>query len=185
MKQKTLENSEQKWDLEIRPKPNLFDLNLREIWHYKDLIVLFVKRDFVAQYKQTVLGPVWHLIQPILTTLMFLLIFSNIAKIPTDNIHPIVFYLSGIVIWNYFSLCLLNTSNTFLTNANIFGKVYFPRLVMPLSVSLSNFIRFGIQFLLLMSAMIWFHFNGYPIHISFKWLAIPFLVILVAGLALG
>lgn len=173
------------WDLIIKPKPRLLDLRFNEVWRYRDLMLLLVKRDFIAQYKQTVLGPVWHLIQPILTTLMFLLVFSNIAKIPTDGIHPIVFYLSGIVVWNYFSLCLLNISNTFLTNANIFGKVYFPRLVMPLSVSLSNLIRFGIQFMLLMGAMIWFHFKGYPIHLTFKWVAIPLLVILVAGIALG
>ncbi|WP_276373600.1 ABC transporter permease [Chryseolinea sp. H1M3-3] len=186
MKEKTFErSSEGNWDLEIKPKPHLLDLNFAEIWRYKDLMLLFVKRDFIAQYKQTILGPVWHLIQPILTTLMFLLIFSNIAKIPTDGINPVVFYMSGITVWNYFSLCLTSTSNTFLTNANIFGKVYFPRLIMPLSVIISNMIRFGIQFLLLLSMMIWFHFHGFPMQITFKWLTIPILILLMAGIALG
>src|SRR5438477_10501998 len=110
------------WDLIIRPKAGLFQLNLKELWHYRDLLVLFVKRDFVAQYKQTILGPVWHFIQPIFTTLMFLFLFGKIANIPTDGIPPILFYMSGITIWNYFSSCLTATSNTFISNAGIFGK---------------------------------------------------------------
>jgi len=142
------------WDLEIKPRNAIWDLNLRELWHYKDLIILFVRRDFVAQYKQTVLGPLWHLIQPVLTTAMFLLLFTRIASIPTDGIPPVLFYLSGITIWNYFSTCLINTSNTFVANAGIFGKVYFPRLVIPLSVVLSNLIRFGIQLGLFIAVLI-------------------------------
>src|SRR5579859_3435137 len=116
------------WDLVIKPKTGFFDLHLEDIWHYRDLLILFVKRDFVAQYKQTILGPLWNIIQPIFTTIMFLLVFGKIANIPTDGIKPILFYMSGITIWNYFSSCFSNTSTTFVTNANIFGKVYFPRL---------------------------------------------------------
>src|SRR4051812_12178904 len=122
------------WDLVIEPKTSLLNLKLGEVWDYKDLILLFVKRDFSAQYKQTILGPLWHLIQPLLTTAMFLVIFTKIAKIPTDGIHPVLFYLSGLTIWNYFSACLNGTSNPFIANAGIFGKVYFPRLVIPLSI---------------------------------------------------
>src|ERR1700710_2206595 len=145
---KDIEKDEQ-WDMIIEPKASLFDLQLKEVWRYRDLMWLFVRRDFVAQYKQTVLGPVWHFIQPILTTLMFLLVFGKIAKIPTDGIAPVAFYMSGITMWNYFSTSLTSTSSTFVNNAGIFGKVYFPRLVLPISVVISNLVRFGIQFLLL------------------------------------
>lgn len=179
------EIAEETWDLEIRPKTSLLQLNLKEVWRYRDLMLLFVRRDFIAQYKQTILGPVWNLVQPILTTIMFLLLFSRIARIPTDGLPPIVFYLTGITIWTYFSACLTSTSNTFLANAGIFGKVYFPRLVTPLSLIISNLIRFGIQFLLLLSAMIWYSFNGYPVTITIYWLFIPVLLLLFAGLALG
>ncbi len=181
-----IENKQaENWDLVIRPRSSLFDLHLKEVWHYKDLIVLFIKRDFAAQYKQTILGPVWHLVQPILTTAIFLLLFGKIANIPTDGIEPVLFYMSGITIWNYFSACLTNTSNTFVANAAIFGKVYFPRLVIPVSVVLSNMIRFGIQFGLLLAAMIFYHFNGYPLTLSFNWLWSPVLILLIAGIGLG
>ena len=180
------ENKEKEsWDLIIRPRSSLFDLHLREVWHYKDLISLFIKRDFAAQYKQTILGPLWHIIQPILTTAIFLLLFGKIAKIPTDGIQPVLFYMSGITLWNYFSACLTNTSNTFVINAPIFGKVYFPRLVIPLSVVFSNIIRLGIQFSLLLTAMIWYHFNGFPMTITLNWLWIPVLVLMIAGISLG
>lgn len=174
-----------KWDLIIEPRTELFALKLKEVWKYRDLMFLFVKRDFIAQYKQTILGPLWHLIQPLLTTIMFLLIFGRIARISTDGIHPILFYMSGITIWNYFATCLGNTSGTFISNAPIFGKVYFPRLVLPLSVIISNLIRLGIQFVLLLVAIVYFHFNGYPINFSVYWLLIPFLVFMMAGIALG
>lgn len=181
---KEMEQTE-KWDLEIKPKPRLLDLNLGEVWRYKDLLILFVRRDFVAQYKQTILGPVWHFIQPVLTTIMFLFIFGRIARIPTDGINPILFYISGITLWNYFSVCLNTTAATFLTNAAIFGKVYFPRIIMPLTVIISNLIRFGIQMLLLFAAMIWFHFHGYPVHFSLNILLLPLLLLLMAGIGLG
>lgn len=173
------------WDIEINSKNKLFRFNLKELWSYRDLILLFVKRDFVAQYKQTILGPLWYLIQPMLTTIIFLIIFNRVARIPTDGIHPIVFYMTGITIWTFFSICLTATSNTFVTNASIFGKVYFPRLITPLSVVISNLIRFGIQFLLLFVVMIWFNFNGFPISLTKYWVFIPGLLVLFASLGLG
>jgi len=173
------------WDLEIKPRTSLFDISISDIWRYRDLLILFVKRDFVAQYKQTILGPLWNFIQPILTTAMFLLIFGKIANIPTDGINPILFYMSGITIWTFFSTCLTTTSNTFVANSSIFGKVYFPRLVMPLSTIVSNMIRFGIQFLLLLAVMIYYHFNGYPLHFGPGWLFVLFLLLLMAGIGLG
>src|SRR5579871_340422 len=121
------------WNLVIKPHTGIFEIDLKEVWKYRDLLVLFVKRDFIAQYKQTILGPLWHFIQPVFTTVIYLLIFGRIANIPTDGITPILFYMSGITIWNYFSSCLMGTSNTFVSNAGIFGKVYFPRIIIPLS----------------------------------------------------
>lgn len=173
------------WDLEIKPQSKLFDFNFREVWRYRDLLLLFVRRDFVSQYKQTILGPIWHFIQPILTTLMFLLVFGKIAGIPTDGIHPILFYMSGVTLWNYFAICLTTTSGTFVANASIFGKVYFPRIIMPLSIVISNLIRFGIQFLLLALMIVWYHFSGYPFQITFNLLLIPLLLVLMAGIGLG
>jgi lipopolysaccharide transport system permease protein len=184
MNQQTIQ--EEQWDLEIKPKATLFDLNLKEVWRYRDLMMLFVRRDFVAQYKQTILGPLWHIIQPVLTTIMFLLVFGKIANIPTDGIEPILFYMSGITIWNYFSTCLTATSNTFVANAHIFGKVYFPRLVLPLSVVLSNIVKLGIQFGILFLCMIWFAlFRNIPIRFDVNWLLMPVLVIIMAGIGLG
>ena len=185
MNERAAEREKEQWSLVIEPKKSLLDLNLKEVWHYKDLLLLFVRRDFVAQYKQTVLGPVWNLVQPILTTFMFLLVFGKIANIPTDGIQPVIFYMSGITIWNYFSVCLTTTSTTFVTNANIFGKVYFPRLVMPLSVVLSNLIRFAIQFGLLVVVMIYYHFKGYPMHFGWSWLLILPILVVMAGIGLG
>ena len=186
----TLEsNQEEKeaeyWTEVITPRTNLFDLRLGEVWKYRDLLWLFVRRDFIAQYKQTILGPLWHVIQPLFTTIIFLFLFGRIANIPTDGIQPVLFYMSGITIWNYFTACLTSTSNTFLANANIFGKVYFPRLVLPLSIILSNIVRFGIQFGLLIVMMIWSQFHGHPIHVTIYWVWIPFLVALMAGIGLG
>ena len=174
------------WDLEIKPKASLFHLNLKEVWSYRDLMFLFVRRDFVAQYKQTILGPLWHIIQPILTTIMFLLVFGKIANIPTDGIEPILFYMSGITIWNYFATCLTATSNTFVANAHIFGKVFFPRLVLPLSIVISNMVKFVIQMGILLLAMFWFAvFKEVPIMFGWQWLLIPVLMLLMAGIGLG
>jgi len=178
-------SSEEHWDQIIEPKSKLLDLNLKEVWRYRDLLWLFVKRDFVAQYKQTILGPIWHFIQPIFTTIVFLLVFGKIANIPTDGIEPVLFYMSGISIWNYFSSCLTATSNTFVANAGIFGKVYFPRLVIPLSIVMSNIVKFGIQFLLLLSVIVYFGIKTQTLHFGISWLLIPLLVFMMAGLGLG
>jgi ABC-type polysaccharide/polyol phosphate export systems, permease component len=173
------------WSYTISPRKSFFNFNFKELWRYKDLIVLFVKRDFATQFKQTVLGPLWHIIQPIFTTIVFLLLFGKIANISTDGIPSVLFYLSGITMWNYFSTCLTATSNTFVTNAHIFGKVYFPRLVLPIAIVISNIAKFGIQFALLIAVMIYYHFNGFPIHIGWSIFLIPFLILLMAALGLG
>jgi lipopolysaccharide transport system permease protein len=173
------------WTMVIRPKRNLLDVNLRELWHYKDLIMLFVKRDFVAKFKQTILGPIWFIIQPLLTTLMFTVVFGNIAGIPTEGIPKILFYLTGIVGWTYFSTCLNDTSQTFIKNASIFGKVYFPRLALPISVVISNLVSFVIQFVFLLCFLVYFMAMGSDVAPTINVLLIPFLVILIAGLGLG
>jgi len=175
----------EKWTEEITPKASLFDIRLNEVWRYRDLLLLFVKRDFAATYKQTILGPLWHLIQPALTTIIFLIIFGRVAKIPTGGIEAIPFYMSGITIWNFFSTCLINTSNTFVANAPIFGKVYFPRLVVPLSVILSSTIKFGIQLILLFAVLVYFGITKGHFHFGISWLLIPVLVIILAGMGLG
>ncbi|MES2431385.1 MAG: ABC transporter permease [Bacteroidota bacterium] len=176
--------STDKWDIVIKPKSSLFEFNFKEIWAYKDLMLLFVKRDFTAQYKQTILGPVWHFIQPLFTTIVFLVVFNKIAKIPTEG-EPAVFYMCGITIWNYFATCLNATSNTFVTNASIFGKVYFPRLVIPISVVLSNIVKFSIQFLLLLGLMAYYGFTKGHFYFGWTWLLVPILVLMMALLGLG
>ncbi|MFN8207214.1 MAG: ABC transporter permease [Bacteroidales bacterium] len=178
-------NSSESWDLIIRPKRGLLDIDLREIWRYRDLVMLFVRRDFVARYKQTILGPLWFLIQPILTTLMFTIIFGRLAGISTDGLPPLLFYLAGTVAWTYFAACLNATSNTFIANAGIFGKVYFPRLTVPLSIVISNLIQFAIQFLLLAAVMLFYYVSGTPVRINSYVLLIPYLVLLMALMGLG
>lgn len=173
------------WDIEIKPKNKLFDLQLKEVWRYRDLMWLFVKRDFIAQFKQTILGPIWHLVQPILTTLMFLLVFGKIAKIPTDGIAPAAFYMAGLTIWNYFTSCFAGISATFTSNAGIFGKVYFPRIITPLSIIFSNLVKFTIQFALLLIVILYFNFNGYPIVFNFNFLFLPLILLVMAGISLG
>ena len=173
------------WDLVIRPRVGWLDLNLSEVWRYRDLITLFVKRDFIAQYKQTILGPIWHLIQPVMTTIVFIVVFTNIAGIPTDGAHPVVFYMSGLTLWTYFSGCLTATSSTFVSNAGIFGKVYFPRLVTPIAVVLSNLVKFFIQFMMLLGVIFYFSFHGYPVGLSWNILFLPVLLVCTACLALG
>ncbi|RYE57084.1 MAG: ABC transporter permease [Sphingobacteriales bacterium] len=176
----------QDWDLEIKPHEKLFNLHLKDVWQYRDLMWLFVRRDFVAQYKQTILGPLWHFIQPILTTAMFVLVFGKIAKIPTDGIDAIPFYMAGITIWNYFSTALTSTSNTFVGNAGIFGKVYFPRLVLPLSVVISNIVKLAIQLALLALTVAYSHFfRAYSYSFHWQLLLIPLLVVQLAALGLG
>ncbi len=176
----------EQWDLIMKPKSALLDLNLKEVWKYRDLLVLFVRRDFVASFKQTILGPLWHVIQPVLTTIMFLFVFGKIAKIPTDGIPPILFYMSGISIWNYFMSCLLGTSNTFSANAGIFGKVYFPRLVIPLSTIASNIVKLVIQLGLLVLVFIYFIlFKNYQVHFTWAIMLVPVIVLVMALLGMG
>ena len=180
-----VDQAEEKWDMVIRSKVGWLDLNLRELWRYRDLIGLFVKRDFIAQFKQTILGPLWHLIQPVMTTIVFVVVFTSIAGIPTDGAHPIVFYMSGLTLWTYFSSCLTATASTFISNAGIFGKVYFPRLVTPVAVVLSNLVKFFIQFTLLLAVMVFFHFQGYSMALSWNVLWLPVLLTCIASMALG
>ena len=178
----------QDWDLVIKGHTSLFDVKFKDLWHYRDLLFLFVKRDFVSFYKQTVLGPLWFFIQPIFTTIVFSFVFGNLAGISTDGIPKYLFYLSGITAWAYFSDCLTKTSTVFRDNANIFGKVYFPRLIMPLSIVVSNLVRFGVQFLLLIVMMIYFYLfpvEGTSFHITTGVLLFPILVIMMALLGLG
>jgi len=177
--------SSENWDLIIKPKKGFLDIDLKALWRYRDLIGLFVRRDFVSRYKQTILGPLWFVIQPVLTTIMFSIVFSRIAKISTDTLPPILFYMSGTVAWTYFSTCLNSTSNTFITNANIFGKVYFPRLAVPISIVLSTLIQFFIQFALLLLIMGFYLINGLAIHLTAYLILLPFLIFLMALLGLG
>ena len=173
------------WDLIIKGHSSLFDLNLKDLWRYRDLLLMFVKRDFVSFYKQTILGPLWFFIQPIFTTLVFTFVFGNLAQMGTDGLPQILFYLSGITAWNYFSECLTKTSTVFKDNANIFGKVYFPRLIMPMSIVVSNLVRFGVQFLLLVSLMIYFGISGANFQITPAILFFPVIIVLMALLGLG
>lgn len=177
----------EKWDQVIKPHSSLFQLRVGEILRYKDLLFLFVKRDFVALYKQTILGPLWFFLQPIITAITFTVIFGNLAHISTDGVPQILFYLSGITLWNYFSDTLTKTSDTFTANANIFGKVYFPRMIVPLSVVFSNLLKMGVQFLLFIGVWIYFLITGDDLHPNKILVLIPFLVILMGllGLAFG
>jgi len=178
--------TEEFWDMVIRPQRGLFDLRLGELWRYRDLVALFVRRDFVAVYKQTVLGPLWYLIQPLLTTITFTVIFGNIASLPTDGLPQFLFYMSGTVVWSYFAECLSKTSNTFVQNANLFGKVYFPRMAVPVSILISNLITFAIQFALFLLFVLYFSLSGSDIQVNWTWVALsPLLIIIMAGLGLG
>ena len=178
-------NNEEKWDMIIKPRTGWFDINFVEIWHYRDLIWMFVKRDFVTLYKQTILGPVWFIIQPLFTTIVFTIIFGKVAKIPTDNIPPFLFYMTGNVAWGYFSSCLGRTSDTFNTNAAIFGKVYFSRLTVPIASVLSSLLQFVIQFVLFMGFYIYFMRQGAPIHPKLWIAALPVLLLQMALLGFG
>lgn len=175
---------QQQWTETIESNHSLFDLKLKEVWQYKDLVYMFVKRDFVSGFKQTILGPLWFFINPIFTTIVFVFVFGNIAKLSTDGIPQVLFYLAGITLWNYFSSCLTGTSNIFTANASIFGKVYFPRLVMPITIVISNLMKFGVQFMLFLAVWV-FYFSKGQIAPSIWILATPFLIVLMAIFALG
>jgi len=182
------------WDMVIQPQRGLLDLRLGELWRYKDLVLLFVRRDFVSVYKQTILGPLWYLIQPLLTTITFTVIFGNIASLPTDGLPQFLFYMSGTVVWSYFASCLTKTSETFAQNANLFGKVYFPRLAVPVSILISNLITFLIQFAMFLVFVLYFVLRspdalsgrGTDIQVNWLWIALsPALILMMAGLGLG
>lgn len=179
------ENTSTPWLFEITPKNNFFSLNLKEVWQYRDLLFLFVKRDIVTVYKQTVLGPLWYLIQPLFTSITFTIIFNNVAGINTGSVPPFLFNLAGITVWNYFTACLTGTSDTFRANANIFGKVYFPRIITPLSIVISNLIKFGIQLLIFIVFYIYYFSQGAIISLNITSLFFPLLIILMGILGLG
>lgn len=175
---------QQKWTQVIEAKHSLFSLNLKEVWNYRDLIYMFVKRDFVSSFKQTILGPIWFFINPIFTTIVYVIVFGNIANLSTDGAPMVLFYLAGVTLWNYFSSCLNGTANVFRGNATIFGKVYFPRLVMPITIVTSNLMQFGVQFLLFLAFFVYYFIQG-EVTPNVWVLATPFLIVLMAMFALG
>ena len=185
---KTMNNSENNatpWLFEITPKNKFFSLNLTEVWQYRDLLLLFVKRDIVTVYKQTVLGPLWYLIQPLFTSITFTIIFNNLAGINTGTVPPFLFNLAGITVWNYFTACLTGTSNTFGANAGIFGKVYFPRIIVPISIVISNLLKFGIQFGIFIAFYVFYYFQGAAISLNGLVVFFPILIIVMGILGLG
>ncbi|MFI2744300.1 ABC transporter permease [Zhouia sp. PK063] len=177
--------SNQRWLYEISSKKPLLAFNFKEVWRYRDLLFLFVKRDVVTLYKQTILGPLWYLIQPLFTSVIFTLVFNNIANISTENIPSFLFNLAGITTWNYFRECLLNTSTTFTANAGIFGKVYFPRIIMPLSTVISNLLKFGIQLVILTCFYIYFLLKDASVTPNYTLIAFPLIIFIMALLGLG
>jgi len=176
---------EEDWDITITPKSSLFDLRIKDTWHYRDLLLLLVRRDFVAFYKQTILGPIWFFLQPVITILIYNLVFNNLANIPTDSIPAPLFYLAGTIMWNYFSDCLTKTSTVFKDNAAMLGKVYFPRLIMPLSIVLSNLVRFAVQFTLFLILTFFYWTKGFSIAPNSAAFLFPVLILLIAALGLG
>lgn len=185
MSEITANKVQENWSEIIEPKTRLLDLRLKELWRYRDLVLMFVRRDFVANYKQTILGPLWFFIQPLLTTLTYVLIFGRVAGLSTDGLPMLVFYLSGVTIWNYFAETLTKTATVFKDNAQMFGKVYFPRLTMPFSIVISNLVRFGIQFFLFLMIWSWYYFSTDSLHPNWYILLTPVLVLMMGLLALG
>ena len=173
------------WDLTISPTKSILSLNLSSLWKFRDLLMLFVRRDFVAVYKQTILGPTWFFIQPILTTITFTIVFGNIAQISTEGMPKALFYLSGITLWNYFSDCINKTSTTFVTNQNLFGKVYFPRLIVPLSIIMTSLLKFGVQLIMFLLLYIYYYATTDLLHPNASILLFPVLVLLMASMSLG
>jgi lipopolysaccharide transport system permease protein len=179
------DESDEHWDLIIRPKRHLLDVNLKEIWDYRDLLYMFVKRDIVTVYQQTILGPIWFFVQPIATMLTYVIVFGRIANISTDGIPAPLFYLSGIIVWNYFQECLLKTSSTFTGNAGIFGKVYFPRLIVPMSQVVSGVIKLLIQFSLFLALWVWYLASSDALQPNLWLLSMVYCLLLMAGMGLG
>jgi lipopolysaccharide transport system permease protein len=178
-------SADEDWDIEISAKNSLLDLKLKDVWHYRDLLILLVRRDFVSFYKQTILGPLWFFFQPLFTTIIYTFVFGNLAAIKTDGLPQPLFYLAGITAWNYFADCLTKTSTVFTANAGLFGKVYFPRLIVPLSIVVSNLIRFGVQMVLFFLMIGFYVFKGANVHPNAYLLLFPFLLLLMAMLGLG
>jgi lipopolysaccharide transport system permease protein len=188
IKEKVLTNpppEQEQWTEVIEPRTRLLDLRLKEVWRYRDLVMMFVRRDFISTYKQTILGPIWFFVQPLLTTITFIIIFSRVAQISTDGMPALLFYLSGITIWNYFSQTLSATSTTFTANASIFGKVYFPRLALPLSLVISNLVRFAIQFALFVAVWIFYLLKGSAVEPNWAIALTPLLLLIMGLLSLG
>ena len=175
----------EQWDIEITPGNHLFNLQLKDVWRYRDLLILLVRRDFVSFYKQTILGPLWFFIQPAITTYLYTFVFGHLANIPTNNIPQPVFFLAGSIIWNYFSDCLTKTSTVFKDNAGMMGKVYFPRLIMPLSIVLSSLVKFSVQFLLFVILYVYFLAHGATLQFNITVLLLPVLIMLIAAQGLG
>jgi lipopolysaccharide transport system permease protein len=181
----TMNRPEQNWTQEIKSEDSLFSINFKELWHYRDLLLMLLKRDFITFYKQTILGPIWFFVQPIMTSLIYVVLFGQVAKLSTDGLPQLAFYLAGITIWNYFADSLTKTSAVFTTNASIFGKVYFPRLIMPLSIVFSGLLKFAIQFGLFVAVVLYYTFVESSIQPNLWVLATPLLIILMAAFALG
>jgi lipopolysaccharide transport system permease protein len=174
------------WDLIIEPHTSIFHLSYKDLWRYRDLLLLLVKRDFISFYKQTILGPLWFFLQPLFTTLIYVIVFSRLAGLSTDGLPPPLFYMVGIVAWNYFAECLTKTSTIFRDNAAMFGKVYFPRLIMPLSIVLSNLVKFGVQFILLLLLFLYYVvFAGFNPETNIYILFLPVAVFMMAALGLA
>lgn len=180
-----MNNTEQTWTTVIKPHSKLWEIDFKEIWRYKDLWAMYIKRDITTMYKQTILGPLWFLIQPAITTIMYMVVFGGIAGIPTDGIPQPLFYLAGICIWQYFADCLNKTSATFLSNAGVFGKVYFPRIIAPMASVTSNLVKFGVQLFLFLLVYIYFVIQGTNVHPNITILLFPVLVFMLAGFGLG
>jgi lipopolysaccharide transport system permease protein len=181
----TRNTTDNDWLFEITPKNKFFSLNLKEVWQYRDLLFLFVKRDIVTVYKQTVLGPLWYLIQPLFTSITFTIIFNTVAGIDTGTVPPFLFNLAGITVWNYFTACLTGTSDTFRSNASIFGKVYFPRIIVPISIVISNLLKFGIQCGIFIVFYLFYYFQGAAISLNPSVLLFPVLIVIMGVLGLG
>lgn len=179
------QNSDIKWTRVIQPKSSLFDIDIKSVWRYRDLIYMYIKRDIVVQYKQTILGPIWYVVQPLFTTIMFMFVFGGIAQISTDGMPQPLFYMAGLLLWNYFSSCFTASSDIFGSNANVFGKVYFPRLVVPISAIISNLLKMLIQLVLFAVFYVYFVFKGAPVCVNIYILLFPLFVLLVALLAMS
>jgi lipopolysaccharide transport system permease protein len=183
----TSASASESWDLVLKPRSSVLELHLGEVWQYRDLLWLLVRRDFVSFYKQTILGPIWFFIQPLFTTVIYTFIFGNLAKMSTDDVPGPLFYMAGVTAWNYFADCLTKTSTVFRDNATIFGKVYFPRLIMPISVVVSNLVRFAVQMILFLLTMSWFYWGKgvHSFHLTGYIMLFPVIVILMGLLGLG